>query len=158
MNLHKPVTAALYHLIGPWWERHLNMQIIQKVWINFTHKCLKSLALLYKEFSISSTEAKKKKSVQSSVCEEKGTVYANDSAVSIDSHATGDQSGTRRPIHRRRRVKADGGSVVTFPTGCHFICHRMSSPRLSDRRDLTSVLSENQNSRRWQGHTQVHSA
>ncbi len=30
VNLHKPVTALLYHLIGPQLQRHLNMQIIQK--------------------------------------------------------------------------------------------------------------------------------
>lgn len=52
MDLHKPVTALVYHLIGPWWERHLNMQIIQKLWINLIHKCLTTVVLLLKEFSI----------------------------------------------------------------------------------------------------------
>lgn len=85
--LHKPVTAALYHLIGPWWERHLNMQIIQKPWINFTHKCLKSLALLLKEFSISSAAAKKR-SQKFSMWGERDTGYVNDSGVLIDSPAT----------------------------------------------------------------------
>lgn len=30
MNLHKPLTAQVYHLIGPWCERHLHWQTMQK--------------------------------------------------------------------------------------------------------------------------------
>lgn len=31
MNLHKPLTAQVYHLIGPRCERHLNWQTMQKI-------------------------------------------------------------------------------------------------------------------------------
>lgn len=148
-NLHKPVTAALYHLIGPWWERHLNMQIIQKLWINFTHKCLKSLALLLKEFSISSTEAKK--SQKFSMWGERDTVYANDSGVCIDSPATVDKSEIKQPMQSRRRV-LDVVSIMTFPNRCHVVifCHQVCSIWQSDCRELPYVFSEKKKSRQWQ--------
>lgn len=38
MNLHKPLTAQVYHLIGPRCERHLNWQTMQKMQMQMQKK------------------------------------------------------------------------------------------------------------------------